>query len=271
MMRVELDDLSIAYEDEGEGIPLVLIHGYPLHRLIWQDQWIGLANDVRVIVPDLRNHGDTVVHGRRDLSEIIHRMDLLAEDIARLLDALRISEPVILNGHSMGGYAVFAFYRSFPQRVRGVILTATRARNDSEVEKANRLKAIKLAQEEGIKPITSSMLPRLLSPVTIEQKPDLVSRVQEIMLGSTLEGVLGDLRGMMERPDSLPILSQMQIPALILVGGDDQIVPLEEARAMKDALPNSRLEIIDTAGHLPIMEQPELYNRLVREYIHSLD
>ena len=93
MKRVELHNQSIAVEDEGEGNPVVMIHGYPLNRQIWRYQWEGLANSARIIAPDLRNHGETKVHGQNKLSESIHNMELLADDIAQLLDALRYIEP----------------------------------------------------------------------------------------------------------------------------------------------------------------------------------
>jgi len=271
MKRLELHDLSIAYEDEGEGIAVVLIHGYPLNRQIWRYQWEGLANSARIIAPDLRNHGETAVYRQNKLSEIIHNMELLADDIAQLLDALSISKPVIVNGLSMGGYAALAFYRKYPDRVRRLILTATRARSDSEAEKDNRIKAIKVAQDQGVGAIADSMLPRLLSPNTILHKPDLVGSIREIMLSSSLEGVVGDLRGMMVRLDSIPLLSRIRIPVLIVVGKDDQIIPIDEALAMNDLITDSRLEIIEDAGHLLNMEQPETYNRIVREFILSLE
>jgi 3-oxoadipate enol-lactonase len=270
MKRVESQNLSIAFEDEGEGNPVVMIHGYPLNRQIWRSQWEGLADNARIIAPDLRNHGETIVYGQNNLSETTHSMDLLAEDLAQLLDALRISSPVIVNGLSMGGYAAFAFYRKYPERVRGLILTATRARSDSEAEIENRIKAINIAQNQGVGAIVVSMLPRLVSPNTIMHNSDLVERIREIMLSSSIEGLVGDLRGMMARLDSIPLLWKIRIPSLVLAGRDDQIIPIVEAQAMNDLISDSRLEIIDNAGHLLNMEQPELYNRIVREFILSL-
>lgn len=270
MKRVETQNLSIAYEDEGERNPVVMIHGYPLNRQIWRYQWEGLANSARIIAPDLRNHGETTIFGQNKLSESIHNMELLADDIAQLLEVLSISSPVVVNGLSMGGYAAFAFYRIYPDRVRGLILTATRARSDSEAEIENRVKAINIAQNQGVGAIVDSMLPRLLSPKTIKHHPDLVATIRQIMLNSSVEGVVGDLRGMMVRLDSIPILSKIQIPVLILAGKDDQIIPIVEAQAMNDLIPDSRLEIIEDAGHLLNMEQPEMYNRIVREFITLL-
>jgi pimeloyl-ACP methyl ester carboxylesterase len=271
MRRVEFDNLSLACEDEGKGIPIVCIHGYPLNRQIWQPQWEGLASSVRVIAPDLRNHGDSLIRGNSVSGGVIHSMDLLADDLAHMLDAMSLSQPVVINGLSMGGYVAFALIRNYPRKVRGLILTATRARPDSVEEKANRLKAIQLAQTQGVAPIVDGMLGRLVSPKTTSGKPGLAQSIREIMLSNTVEGVIGDLRGMMDRPDARPPLPEIRVPVLILVGKDDQIIPIEEAQAMNDLIPDSRLEIIEDAGHLLNMEQPALYNRIVRSFIQSLE
>ena len=271
MKRVEFDNLSVAYEDEGDGIPIVCIHGYPLNRQIWGPQCEGLASSARVIAPDLRNHGDSFIRRNSVSHGAIHSMDLLAEDLAHMLDAMGVSQPVVINGLSMGGYVAFAFYRRFPRRARGLILTATRARPDVDMERENRIKAIQQAQTRGVASIVDGMLQRLVSPKTIAERPGLVERIREIMLSNTVEGVVGDLSGMMDRPDARPLLPEIRVPVLILVGKDDRIVPIEEAQAMNDLIPDSRLEIIGDAGHLPNMEQPELYNRIVRDFIQLLE
>ena len=172
MKRVDLENLSIAYDEAGDGLPLLCIHGYPLNRQIWHAQWEGLANLARVIAPDLRNHGDTITRSKGVQQAPVHRMDLLAEDLAQMLDALQITQPVVLNGLSMGGYVAFAFLRNYPQRVAGLILTATRARPDSEVEKENRLKAIQLAQAQGVEPVVAGMITRLVSPKTLTDQAE---------------------------------------------------------------------------------------------------
>jgi 3-oxoadipate enol-lactonase len=270
MQRVDFDNLSIAYDDAGEGIPVLCIHGYPLNRQIWQAQWEGFANIARVVAPDLRNHGDSTVRSEGAHRPTVHSMDLLADDLAHMLDALKISQPVVINGLSMGGYVAFAFLRHYPQRVRGLILTATRARPDSDVEKENRLKAIRLAQAQGVGPIVDGMIHRLVSPTTESEKPGLVEKIREIMISSSLEGITGDLNGMMDRPDARPMLSKIRVPVLIFQGRDDQIIPIDEAQAMNELVPESRLEFIQDAGHLPNMEQPEMYNQIALDFIMML-
>ena len=139
-------------------------------------------------------------------------MDLFAEDLARMLDALEITQPVVIGGLSMGWNVAFAFYRNYPQRVGGLILTATRASSDSAEVKENLIKAVDLARNQGAVLIVGAMLPRLISPYTIPEKPELVQQINKLMLSNSVDGVVGDLSGMMDRPDSTLLLPQIHAP-----------------------------------------------------------
>jgi 3-oxoadipate enol-lactonase len=138
------------------------------------------------------------------------------------------------------------------------------------VEKENRLKAIRLAQAQGAGPIVDGMIHKLVSPTTVSDKPGLVEKIREIMMSSSVEGITGDLNGMMDRPDARPMLPKIRVPVLIFQGKDDQIIPVDEAQAMNDLIPESRLECIHDAGHLLNMEQPEMYNQIALDFIQML-
>jgi pimeloyl-ACP methyl ester carboxylesterase len=170
----------------------------------------------------------------------------------------------------MGGYVAMAFYRQHGSRLAGLILAATRAGADTEQGKANRDKAAQLAHEEGPLAIAESMLPKMLSPKTYDRKPELVESVRKIMESTPVEAILGDLMGMKERPDSTVTLEEILLPALILHGADDQIIPVKEAEAMHRAVENSHLEILPNAGHLLNLEQPEMFNHAVKGFLGSL-
>lgn len=263
-MRALLPDLTLAYEATGSGRPLLLLHGYPLSRRIWQPQFDGLLDAAWMVAPDLRGHGET------EASQGASTMDLLAGDAAALLDELGITQPVVVGGLSMGGYVALAFWRQFPERVAGLILAATRAGADGAEARANRDKAIATAREQGAEAIADLMLPKMLAPGTYAANPGLVSHVREIMLGTSVTGITSALQGLRDRPDSTPLLAEIDRPVLVIHGQDDQLIPPSEAEAMHSRLQNSRLELVPGAGHLVNMEQSASFNAAVRIFLQSL-
>lgn len=263
-MTVLVNGFEMAYTDVGRGLPLLLVHGYPLNRQMWQPQLEDLKSYARLLAPDLRGHGDS-----QALPEP-YSMDLFADDLAGFLDALHVDEPVVLCGLSMGGYIAFAFFRKYAHRLRGLILVATRAIPDSPEARQGREAAAILARQRGVAVIAEGMAPRLLSPKTVESKPELVARARAIMLHNSLEGVLGDLAALKDRPDSTPTLAQINLPTLIIAGADDQLIPLEETKAMHSAISQSQMIVIPGAGHLPNLEQPQLFNAAVRDFLTQL-
>ncbi len=262
MPKIALPDFTMAFDDVGSGKAILFIHGYPLTRKMWQPQIDGLSSFLRVIAPDLRGHGESTP------TKGIYSMDLLARDCIDLLDYLNI-EKVYLCGLSMGGYISLAFTRKYPERLAGLILTATRASADTEEGKINRERAIENAQKNGIIPIIESMIPRLLSPYTFDHQPQLVEEVRQIMQNVTLEAVIGDLSGMKERPDSRAYLHKINVPTLIIHGKEDQLIPIAEVEEMNAAIPHSQLVLFDKCGHLPNLEAKELFNQTVLNFVNE--
>jgi len=263
-MHIRVNDLNLLVEQRGAGIPLLFIHGYPLSSRIWLPQLEGLSKFARTIALDLRGHGES------DVAEGPYEMDLLAEDCCAVLDALGIDQPVVVCGLSMGGYVTFAFYRKYPERVAGLILSATRAGEDSPEAKANRDRAASLAQEQGSGAVAESMLPKMLSPKTYSNRQELVHQVWDIMQATSVQGIVGDLMGMKSRPNSVPTLAKIDKPTLILHGSDDQLIPLSEAVAMRTAIQGASLRVMPDAGHLLNMEQPDPFNQAIRAFIQEL-
>lgn len=262
-MRAQIHNLVLAYDENGSGRPLVLIHGYPLNRKIWQPQLQSLTDAARVIAPDLRGSGES------DVPPPPYSIERLADDVAELLDDLKIDEPAVIAGLSMGGYVALAFYRRHMARAAGLILAATRAGADSEAGKANRDKSIALAKEKGADAIAESMLPKMLAPETYRAKPGLVQEVRHIMASSPLDGVIGDLEAMRDRPDATELLGGILKPVLVIHGQEDQLIPPSEAEATYGRLPNARLALVPGAGHLVNMEQPEAFEAEVRTFLKS--
>jgi 3-oxoadipate enol-lactonase len=263
-MRAQINNYSMAFEDRGRGTPLLFIHGYPLNRRLWIPQLEGLSRSARVIAPDLRGHGES------QAMPGTYTMDLLADDCAALLDSLKITQPVVVCGLSMGGYVSFAFMRRYPERAAGLILAATRALPDSPEGKEKRDQAVYLAREKGIKPVVESLLPKMFSPKNYKNRPELIEQVREIMRNTSLEGVTGDLMGMKERPDSSPSLSKIDKPVLILYGEDDQIVTMDDIENMRSGIPGAQVRVLPGAGHLLNLEDPDWFNAAVSEFLSRI-
>lgn len=263
-MKIEANGIRLAYDDRGQGLPLLFIHGYPLNRKLWAGQVEALSDQARVLALDLRGHGES------QAAPGPYWMDLLADDCAAFLEAAGITRPVVVCGLSMGGYVAMAFYRQYAPQVAGLILTATRAGADSDEGKANRDKAIQLARAEGSRAVAESMLPKMFSPQTYKRNPGLVDHLRELMASLPVEAIAGDLAGMRERPDSSQTLAEAVVPALILHGADDQLIPVKEAEAMQALLRGAQLEVIPAAGHLPNLEQPERFNAALRRFLGTV-
>lgn len=263
-MKFQLDDGFMAYDHHGTGIPLLFIHGYPLSRKIWIPQMEGLADIASSISVDLRGHGESYPF------EGSYSMDLLAGDCKRLLDGLNIKSPILVCGLSMGGYVTMALFRKYRQLFKGMILTSTRSGADSTEAKQNRDASMKNVREHGVSFIVENMLPKSISPRTLTLNPNLVNSIRDIMMETSIQGVVGALHGMRDRPDSTPFLSQINCPVLIIYGADDQLISTHEAELMNKQLPDSRLIVIHEAGHLPNLEQPENFNQALRDFILSL-
>lgn len=169
----------------------------------------------------------------------------------------------------MGGYVAFEICRRHPERVAGLILAATRAGADTAEGKAGRDAAATQAKAEGVEPIVEGMLPKLLAPGNYEDNPDLVEFVRAMMLQTSVEGMVGALAAMRDRVDSTPDLAGLDIPALVIHGQDDQLIPVSEAQATAAALPEADLVILDDAGHLPNLEQPDAFDDAVRRYLEQ--
>ncbi|RLB94644.1 MAG: hypothetical protein DRH76_09090, partial [Deltaproteobacteria bacterium] len=153
------------------------------------------------------------------------------------------------------------------ERVAGLILAATRAGADSADARNGRDKAAGTAIAEGVEPIAADMLPKLMAPGTYEKQPELVEFVRDMMLDTSADGVVGALAAMRDRPDSTANLENLDLPTLVIHGQADQLIPVAEAEVMATALPSADLVIIPEAGHLPNLEQPEIFNNAVREFL----
>ena len=258
-----INGFDMFYRDQGNGIPLVFLHGFPLTGDIWDPQIKALSAKARVIVPDLRGFGKSGV------TPGTYTMELYAQDLKKLLETIGINKAV-LAGISMGGYIAFAFYRLFPSSVRALVLLDTKAGADSEEGKKGRITLAQRARSGEMDKIADEWAGRLFAPSTIKTRPEIVRTVRDGVLNTSPEAIANASLGMMERPDSTPLLGGIVCPVLIMVGEEDMLAPVEEAKAMAAKIKDARVEVIKGAGHLTCLEAPEAVNKGMLKFLSEL-
>jgi 3-oxoadipate enol-lactonase len=260
-MRVAVDDAEIDVLSEGSGDPIVLIHGFPLTREVWDPQAAKLAAHARVIRPDLRGMG------RSSVPDGPYLMETLAGDVAAMLDALGIDRAAIA-GHSMGGYVAMAFCRMYTERVTKLALVCSRLAADT-VQDANARNELadRAEREERIDAIVDSYVPRLFAPLLLENRSPLVDRAREIARANSPKGAAAMLRGMAQRVEAYDIAEDLQVPVLIVAGASDQIVGLPEAGQVRQAFPRAELRVLGRSGHLPMLEEPGALTGLLVDFL----
>jgi len=248
--------VDLAYEEHGTGIPLMLVHGFPLNRSIWRPLVPLLESKFHLVLPDLRGFGQSPV------TEGTYSMRLLAEDLRALLDTLNI-EKVVLAGHSMGGYVSLAFAQAYPHRLAGLALVSSQAAPDSPETRASREKSIEETKRRGLKPLATKFSARLTC------QPVLVAPLRDLILKCNPLGVIGALKGMAERPNAQEWLSSIVVPSVVIAGTEDSIIPLERPRLMTQLLGRAFLVEVSNAAHMPMMEQPPVVANAILQLISS--
>jgi 3-oxoadipate enol-lactonase len=263
MERITSGDAEICYEVLGSGPPVVLLHPFPANHEFWRPVSQALVSRYRLILPDLRGHGESGV------GEGPARIEKHAEDIARILDHADAGR-VPLVGASIGGYIFFEFWRRYRGRVAAAVLCNTKAPADTPEGKASRLQAANDVLERGTEPFFRSMIPRLLGKTTRETRPDLVDGSLGMMQKMSPEDVAQVQRGMAERVDSVPTLRAINIPTLVLTGDEDILTGPPEAELMTKNITGSEMKIVPRAGHFSPWEQSEQVGKILRQFLDSL-
>ncbi|MBK9713237.1 MAG: alpha/beta fold hydrolase [Kouleothrix sp.] len=257
MNTATVNGIEIAYHDEGAGLPMLLVHAFPLSSAMWVRQIAGLGPRCRVIAPDLRGFGETARGSGAD------SLDQMADDLAGLLDHLKIERATVA-GLSMGGYITFALWRRHRERIAGLILADTRADADTEEGRQTREQNARLVESQGAGALADQLLPKMLAPFATTPVRD---EARALIVINDRAGLAAALRAMAARPDSTPLLSTIDVPTLIVYGCEDAITPPSVSRTLHDAIAGSRLAEIPGAGHLSNLENPEAFNAAVEEFI----
>lgn len=256
--------ISLHLREAGSGLPVVLLHAFPLSSAMWIDQRNGLSDLARVVTPDLRGFGGSQL-GYDEPS-----LDHMADDVAAMLDVLDLDR-VVLGGLSMGGYVAMAFLRRHPDRVRGVVLADTKASADPEPARERREGiAARLDAEGTVEALVDEVLPALCGPTTGRDRPLVLGRVKGLVEAAPPAAAAWAQRAMAARADSLDVLRTVGVPALVVLGDEDALATRADADAMVDALPDARLEVLTGAGHLSAIEVADEFTAVLRRFLEPL-
>ena len=268
---VSIGDTSLAVQTCGTGQPLVLLHAFPLDHTMWHRN-IPLANHLQLIIPDQRGFGRSTDSQlkTKPLSSIMQ----LADDVAKLLDALHIEEPAVIAGISMGGYVAQHVAARHPEKVSHLILIDTKFSADTPEARASRSDLAATVGRVGQKVLADAMVPNLLAATDeARAKPGRVENEQLLrkLIGTqsiaTIQAALGALA---DRPDMSETMQYFEKPVLLICGKEDTITPPVVMEAMEKLLPQGQLVIVSEAGHLPPLEAPTVFHEAVLSFLGHL-
>ncbi|MBA4019711.1 MAG: alpha/beta hydrolase [Pirellula sp.] len=269
MKKVTIGDRQCSVYDKGSGATILFVHGFPLSHAMWRGQLETLKARFRVVAPDLRGFGGSPLPAGVEADEK-STMRQMADDCAVVLDALQIAGPVVLCGLSMGGYVAWQFAKHHSGKLRGLILCDTKAAGDTPEAAETRRKMAEHVLKHGTSAVAEAMPAKLFAQVTHKEQQEIVAEVRKTIEATSPQGLAAAQRGMAEREDVRSWLPNIAVPTLVIVGREDAISPVDEMRAIADAIPGAKFHVVEQAGHMAPLEQPGDVNTLIADFVGSL-
>ncbi len=259
-----INNIRVAYSDEGpvDAPVIIFIHGFPFNRCMWDKQAEALSEHYRVITYDVRGHGKTDA-GYNDFS-----MDVFSADLIALMDALEI-ETAVLCGLSMGGYIALNAMEKYPHSFDALVLCDTQCIDDTLEVKEKRMKAIESIRKNGVEQYADESIKNLFAPASDATKQNEIAAIREMIVNTSRDSLRKTMIALAERKTTCRKLQEISIPVLIMVGSEDKITPLTESQKMHKNIPGSVLCVIENAGHVSNMENPDMFNEQLMKFMRQ--
>ena len=259
-----IDGLRVPYLDAGDphsSHVIVLVHAFPVGMRMWEP--VTVPDGWRALAPALPGFDGVDPPPAASAS-----LDDYARAVLAFMDELRI-ERAVIGGVSMGGYVSFALYRLARHRWHGLVLADTRAGADSEQARAGRQKLLDVVKARGTRGVAEEMVPKLLGDTTRSRQPQLVDHVRRLIERQTEEGIAAAIVRLRDRVDSTPLLGEITVPTLVVVGEEDTVTPPSESEQMHARVQDAHLARIPGAGHLSCMENPAAFNAALGRFLNG--
>ncbi len=260
-LMLNINNLNLSYDDVGEGnIPIIFLHGFPFDKSMWAKQLDFFATTNRVIAIDIRGFGKST-----DESTPLS-IDLFSDDLMLFMNQMKISKAIIC-GLSMGGFIALNAQARFPDRFEAIILCDTQCIADTIEVKLNRYKTIDEIALNGTLNFNEAFIKKVFCKNSFTNKQEIVTQLRSVVMANPEQIVINGLKALAERSETCSTLSEINIPTLIICGREDEVTPLEQSEFLHTSIKASVLHIIDNAGHVSNIEQPEEFNNEISKFL----
>lgn len=263
---IAVNNHMVSYTDNAKyGVPVIIfIHGFPFNKSMWNLQVESLRDFYRVITYDIRGFGNSDT-GNEDFT-----IELFVKDLVSLLDALKIYKP-FLCGLSMGGYIALNAIANYAGRFNALILSDTNCIADTAEAKEKRMKTIENIRKSGVEKYANESIKLFFAPESIAKNSEVIDLAREMIVKTSEKSLCNTLFALSVRKETCSNLEDINIPVLIMVGKEDNITPPSAAQLMHEKIKDSLLKIIENAGHLSNIENPEEFNLQLKMFVASVD
>jgi pimeloyl-ACP methyl ester carboxylesterase len=258
---------DVSYLTEGEGTPLVLLHGFAEHAIIWNEQINFLKQHCKLIVPDLPGSGASKF--RKENVTGADTIEFYADVIYALLQHESIDSCIML-GHSMGGYITLAFAEKYSSVLKGFGLVHSTAYADSDEKKQNRLKGIGMMEEYGGYAFIKTTTPNLFAAPFKAAHPQRIEALVEQGKSFEVKALQQYYTAMMNRPDRTQVLKNSEVPVLFVMGTDDVAAPMNDVLKQTHLPKISFIHVLEQTGHVGMWENADKVNDAILEFLRSV-
>ncbi len=264
--KIRIGDISIAYHikkaTENPEKTIIFLHGFPFNKNMWREQLESLEDNITGIAVDIRGHGNsTKGHG-------YFSMDVFAKDLAVLMRKLEV-EQAVLCGISMGGYIALRAYQLFPEKISGLILCDTHSKADDNAGKQKRFDGIQAVLQHGRRPYAIGFVGNVFSARSIDENPEAVELIKSSIRRNSIGTICATLLALAARTDTTEVLSEIQVPTLLVRGKEDKITPAALMEEMAKKIKTARYVEFEDCGHLPNMEDKEKFNLEMNNFLQQ--
>lgn len=261
MDNIQVNGITMTYQDQGEGEVIVLLHGFCGSSYYWEKVQPILAQHYRVICPDLRGHGST------GAPVGAYTIEQMADDVAGLMEQLGITKYIVL-GHSMGGYVTLSLVQRYGHVLSGFGLIHSTGHSDSAEAMEKRLASVASINANGMTAFVDGFVSGLFAPSQLEQHNEVLVRVKEIAYKTPPQGAIGSLMAMRERTARCDVMSASVLPLLLVAGDEDPILTVE--RVFTTDREGVTQVIVDGTGHMSMFEAPEQLAKIIKQFADSI-